>query len=259
MGLATGWGIALVCVIPITLIGGIAVVLSGNASEWGWLVADTAFFLLATLAEEIAFRGFGFQCFVEAVGPLGAAFAFSLYFAVVQQLLPGSSRTSFAVSILLGLLLSIAYLRTRALWVSWGVNFGWKASRALLFGLTVCGVGSHSSVVEGDPMGPYWLTGGGFGLDGAWIACLAMLAAIPVLMRFTRDLDYRYNVPVIVAAGIPVDLEAAGRRQHEAAMAPGAAAAPLAGTVLVQIAPAASGAEANPPVQPPGTTTPPAA
>jgi membrane protease YdiL (CAAX protease family) len=258
MGLATGWGIALVCVIPMALIGGIAVILTGNASEWGWLLADTAFFLLATLAEEIAFRGLGFQCFVESVGPLGATFAFSLYFAVVQQLLPGSSRTSFVVSVVLGLLLSVAYLRTRALWVSWGLNFGWKASRALLFGLTVCGVGSHSSVVEGDPMGPFWLTGGGFGLDGSWIAFVAMLVAIPVLMRFTRDLDYRYNAPVIVAAGIPVDLEAAGRRQHEAAMAPGAAVTPPAGAVLVQIAPAVSGAHANPPAQPPETTTPPA-
>ncbi len=237
MGLATGWGIAILCVIPLTLIGGIAVVLSGGAAEWGWLLADTAFFLLATLAEEIAFRGYGFQCFVEAVGPLGATLGFSFYFAIVQQLQPGSSRASFAVSIALGLLLSAAYLRTRALWVSWGLNFGWKASRALLFGLTVCGVGSHSSVVEGDPMGPYWLTGGGFGLDGAWIPCLILLAAIPVLVRLTRDLDFRYNAPVIVPAGIPVNLEAAARRQHEAAMGSESPAGPSP-TPLVQIAPA---------------------
>ena len=34
----------------------------------------------------------------------------------------------------------------------------------------------------------------------------------------TRDLDYKYNAPEIVAGGIPVDLDAAARRQHEAAM-----------------------------------------
>ncbi|MFP5203910.1 MAG: CPBP family intramembrane glutamic endopeptidase [Acidobacteriota bacterium] len=253
MGLATGWGIAILCVIPMTLVGGIAVVVSGRAAEWGWLLADTAFFLLATLAEEIAFRGYGFQCFVEAIGPLGAALGFSLYFAVVQQLQPGSSRTSFAVSVALGLLLSTAYLRTRALWVSWGLNFGWKASRALLFGLTVCGVGSHSSVVEGDPMGPYWLTGGGFGLDGTWIACLILLAAIPVLVRITRDLDFRYNAPVIVPAGIPVDLDAAARRQHEAAMgSESAAGASPASLVQIAAAPLSSRPEASAgPPQPP--------
>ncbi len=222
LGLATGWSVAVICVIPMALAGGIAVLLSGRITEFGWLASDALFFLLATLAEEIAFRGYGFQRFVEAVGPLGGALGFSAYYALVQQLLPGSSRTSFAVSLVLGLLLSTAYLRTRALWVSWGLNFGWKASRALLFGLAVAGVGSHSSVVEGDPMGPFWLTGGGFGLDGTWIAFFVILAAIPVLFRLTRDLDFRYNAPVLNPGGIPVDLDAAARAQHEAAMGPAA-------------------------------------
>jgi membrane protease YdiL (CAAX protease family) len=222
LGLATGWAIAVVCVIPMAMAGGIAVLLSGRISEWGWFAADALFFLLATLAEEIAFRGYGFQRFVEAAGPLGGALGFSAYYALVQQLLPGSSRASFAVSLVLGLLLSTAYLRSRALWVSWGVNFGWKASRALLFGLAVSGIGSHSSVVEGDPMGPFWLTGGGFGLDGTWIAFLVILAAIPVMFRLTRDLDYRYNAPVLEPGGIPVDLDAAARARHEAAMGPAA-------------------------------------
>ena len=118
------------------------------------------------------------------------------------------------------LVLSMAYLRTRALWVSWGLNFGWKASRALIFGLTVSGVSSHSSVVEGNPMGPFWITGGGYGLDGSWVAFFVLLAIMPVVYRVTRDLDFRYNAPVIVPGGIPVDLDAAAKRQHESAMGP---------------------------------------
>jgi hypothetical protein len=108
----------------------------------------------------------------------------------------------------LSLLLSTAYLRTRALWLSWGINFGWKASRALLFGLAISGDNSHSPVVQGNPMGPFWLTGGGYGLDGSWVAFILLLAALPVVYRLTRDLDYRWNAPVIVPAGIPVDLDA---------------------------------------------------
>jgi hypothetical protein len=80
-------------------------------------------------------------------------------------------------------------------------------------------------------MGPLWLTGGGYGLDGSWFACLALLAALPVVFRVTRDLNFRYNAPEIVPGGIPVDLEAAGRAQHEAAMGSAAPAAPT----LVQI------------------------
>jgi hypothetical protein len=179
LGLATGWGVALVCVLPLAVFGGIATYVSTQFSSWGWLVADAAFFVLAALAEEIAFRGYAFQCFVRAVGPAGATLGFAAIYAIVQQLMPGASRTSFIVSLAFSLLLSTAYLRTRALWVSWGVNFGWKASRALVFGLAVSGVTSHSPVVQGDPMAPLWLTGGAFGLDGSWFACFALLAALP--------------------------------------------------------------------------------
>jgi hypothetical protein len=226
LGLATGWAIALLCVLPLTIVGGIAVVLVLQPSAWLWFLADGVFFALAALAEEIAFRGYGFQRFERAVGPIGAAVGFAAYFAIVQTLTHGSSHASFAVSIAFSLLLSSAYLRTRALWLSWGLNFGWKASRALLFGLAVSGVGSHSPVVQGDPMGPFWLTGGGYGLDASWVAFIVLLLTLPFLFRITRDLNYIHNAPVIIAAGIPVDLDAAARKQHEAAMGPAEPAAP---------------------------------
>ena len=202
-------------------------------SAWLWLLADAAFFALAALAEEIAFRGYGFQRFERAVGPVGAAVGFAVYYAIVQTLTHGSTHASFAVSIGFSLLLSTAYLRTRALWLSWGINFGWKASRALLFGLAVSGIGSHSPVVQGDPMGPFWLTGGGYGLDASWFAFVVLLLALPFVFNVTRNLDYIHNAPVIVAGGIPVDLDAAARKQHEAAMGPAEPAAPG----LVQILP----------------------
>ena len=238
LGLAVGWGVAVACVLPMVLGGGVAIVLVLGPSAWGWLAADALFFALAALAEEVAFRGYGFQRLERAVGSLGAALGYAAFYAIVQSLVPGASRWSIAVAVALSLLLSTAYLRTRALWVSWGVNFGWKASRALLFGLTVSGVNSHSPVVQGNPMGPFWLTGGGFGLEGSWVAFAIMLLAIPVVYRLTRELDFVHNAPVIVPGGIPVDLSAAGQAQHAAAMGPAAPAAPT----LVQILPASASA-----------------
>ena len=86
-------------------------------------------------------------------------------------------------------------------------------------------------------MGPFWLTGGGYGLDASWWACLVLLIAFPVLYRATRDLDFRYNAPVFESGGIPVDLDGAARRQHETAMEkPAEPSAPS----LVQILPAAT-------------------
>lgn len=236
LGLATGWGLAVVCVLPMVLIGGIAISIVTTSDAWKWLIADAAFFALAALAEEVAFRGYGFQRFVRAVGPLGASLGFAAYYAIVQSLVPGSSRVTICVSLAVSLVLSAAYLRTRALWVSWGLNFGWKASRALVFGLAVMGVNSHSPVVQGNPMGPFWVTGGGFGVEGSWLTFILVLAALPLIFRITKELDYRYNAPILVPGGIPVDLDAAARAQHEAAMG----AAEPTPPALIQIGPASS-------------------
>jgi hypothetical protein len=221
LGLAVGWALAVACVLPLVVGGGIAIVLVLGPSAWGWLAADAAFFALVALAEEVAFRGYGFQRFEQAVGSLGAALGFAAFYAIVQALLPGSSHARIAVSVVLNLVLSTAYLRTRALWLSWGINFGWKASRALLFGLAISGDSSHSPVVQGNPMGPFWLTGGGFGLDGSWMAFVLLLVALPVVYRLTRELDYR--------------------RQHEAAMGTAEPAEPG----LVQILPVAAPPQAT--------------
>jgi membrane protease YdiL (CAAX protease family) len=236
LGLSVGWAIAVICVLPLVVAGGIAIVLVLQPSAWGWLLADAAFFALWALAEEIAFRGYGFQRFVHAVGPIGATLGYAAFYGILQALLPGANHASVAVAIAFSLVLSMAYLRTRALWVSWGINFGWKASQALVFGLAVSGLSSHSPVVEGDPMGPFWLTGGGFGLNGTWLAFFVFLAALPVVYRLTRELDFVHNAPVIIPGGVPVDLDAAARAQHEAAMGAVEPAAPG----LVQILPAAS-------------------
>ena len=87
-------------------------------------------------------------------------------------------------------------------------------------------------------MGPFWITGGGFGIEASWFACDRLLIAFPVVYRLTRELDFRHNAPVIVPGGMPVDLDAAARRQHESAM--GEAETAQTSPSLVQILPAAA-------------------
>jgi len=217
LGVAVGWAISVFCVLPIVISGGIVVHLSTSLTSFRWLFADAAYFALLTLALQVAFRGYPFQCAIKVIGDLPASLMLSVLYGILNAWLPGASRASMAVNIALGLLLAMAYLRTRALWLPWGIHFGWVASRALLFGLPVNGISSHSQVIQGDPVAAYWITGGDFGLDGSWLAFVAMLLAMPFLYRATRDLSFRYNAPVLVPGGIPVDLDAAARRQHDAA------------------------------------------
>jgi len=220
MGVAFGWAIAVVCVLPLVVFGGIALRFSFAAASFGWLMADAGFFAMATLALQIAFRGYPLQVAIRAVGEWPAVLMLSVLAGIFQAWLPGASHASMAVSITLALLLSMAYLRTRALWLPWGIQFGWLASRALLFGLPVNGMTNHSPVVQGDPVSALSLAGYDFGLDGSWFACIVLLAAMPFVYRATRDLSFEYNAPALIPGGIPVDMDAAARAQHESATRP---------------------------------------
>ena len=217
LGVSIGWAIAVFCMLPVVIFGAVFVHLSFSRANLGWLAVETAYFALATLGMQIAFRGYPFQCTIRAIGDLPAALMMSVLYGILNARLPGAGNASMAVSIALGLLLSMAYLRTRALWLAWGIQFGWVASRALLFGLPVSGVSSHSPVIQGDMVAAIGLTGGDFGLDGSWLAFAAILLAIPFVYRATRELSFVHNAPVLEPGGIPVDLDAAARVQHESA------------------------------------------
>ena len=152
-------------------------------------------------------------------------------------------------TVLAGILLALAYLRTRALWVGIGFHFAWNATMGILFGLPISGLTQFSPVIRTDTWGPIWLTGDGYGPEGGAIAILVLAGLMIVLAIVTRELKYKYAQPVIVPGGIPVDIDAMARRQHEAAMGQQAAAPPALvqigggpGTVTPQTMPPAAGA-----------------
>lgn len=241
LGAALGWGGIVACVLPVALTGGLLVTMGQHgAAELGALLLDLATLLLAALADEVFFRGYAFQRLIEVVGPGIATIVVTLFFVLGNGGYPRSSSGSVLVTLLLGFLLASAYLRTRALWVGWGFHFAWNASMAILFGLPVSGLTSFSPVISTYASGPAWLTGGGYGPEASAMAVVVLLVLLFVMASATRELRHQWAIPEIVGAGIPVDIDEISRRQHEAGMGPvGVLQQPLAGTQLVQIAPAA--------------------
>jgi uncharacterized protein len=92
----------------------------------------------------------------------------------------------------------------------------------ILFGLPISGITNFSPVIVCNTIGPSWITGGDYGPEGSAICALVMLALLIVVYRATKDLKHRYALPVIIPGGVPVDVDAMARRQHEAAMGPAA-------------------------------------
>lgn len=229
LGAALGWGGVVAAVLPLAVAAGLLVSFAGSISR---ALAASAYaavlLLLSTLTQELLFRGYPFQRLREAVGGASAAVFSSIVFAF-ERTAGSLSLLTFLNSLLLAFLLTLVYLRTRALWVGWGLNFAWNASLGLLFGLPVNGIGSPA--ISTYSTGPAWLTGRGYGPEGALLATFILLALLVVAAQATAELRHRWALPEIHPAGIPVDLDAAARRQHEAAARP-------AEPPLVQILPA---------------------
>jgi membrane protease YdiL (CAAX protease family) len=237
LGAALGWGMLVASILPIVFMGGLVVTFWMIPRQFAILLIDLLMLAVASLAEEVAFRGYPFQRLIEAIGPTLATIVSSLVFAAAHVLNPGSSRASFMVTVFSSWLLSVAYLRTRALWVCWGWHFAWNASMCLLFGLPVSGITQFSPVVQSNTVGPAWITGGEYGPEASAVTAVVLLIGIFIVYRTTRGYAYLYTQPVIIPAGMPIDLDAMSRSlapHHPVAPPP----AP-AGSTLVQIEPIA--------------------
>lgn len=218
LGAALGWGGVVACVLPMAVVGSLIVTFWTNSHQFFLLFVNLLTLLVASLAEEVAFRGYPFQRLIDAIGPTLATLGMSVLFAVMHLVNTDASAASTLVTILAGWLFSLAYLRTRALWLPWGLHFAWNASMGLLFGLPVSGLTIFNPVITTNAVGPVWLTGGGYGPEGSAVAVIVLLVLMIILVRVTRDYAHRYAQPVIVPGGIPVDVDVIARRQHEAAM-----------------------------------------
>lgn len=252
LGAAMGWGGMVVCVLSIAVGGALYVSWLWSWPHFGRLFLDIVILAVAALAEEVAFRGYPFQRLIEATGPVTATVLAAVAFGLLHLGNPDVSAASTVTTMLAGWLLALAYLRTRALWVGFGLHFAWNVTMGILFGLPISGLTQFSSLIRSDAWGPVWLTGDGYGPEGGAIAILVLLALLIVMMMVTRGLKYKYAQPVIIPGGIPVDIDALSRKQHEIAMGPQAPAPPA----LVQIG-SATGAVISQP-KPPETVDEPA-
>jgi hypothetical protein len=151
------------------------------------LVFSAALFIIAALAEEAFARGYPLQTMSRAglagLGVLITSFAF----AGLHVMNPSFSlRIPFLNLVLAGVWFGVAYLRTRSLWFPLGMHWAWNWALGSLFGLPVSGTALFKdSLLHGTDLGPSWLTGGTFGIEGG-IACTVTIICSTILIWRTR-------------------------------------------------------------------------
>jgi membrane protease YdiL (CAAX protease family) len=186
--LAAGWflgaGLTSLAVLAIVIWGDLSLNVHLNSHALLRAGVGLVVLVFGALAEEMMFRGYPFQRLEEAIGPTGAIGVFSILFGIVHLTNPGASVWGLINTVLIGVVLAIAYLRTRALWLPWGLHFGWNAMLGLVYGLPVSGLRLFNVVVHASTKGPRWLTGGDYGIEASLPGALTVVIGLIVVWRW---------------------------------------------------------------------------
>lgn len=140
-----------------------------------------AFF--GAVIEEILFRGFLFRLSAKLAGTSGALIFTSVLFGAAHAFNPGATVwSSAAIALEAGVLLGAAYALTQRLWLPIGLHVGWNFTEGSVFGMSVSGGNTTSSLISGSLHGRNLLTGGAFGPEASIVAVAVCLAASSVLL-----------------------------------------------------------------------------
>lgn len=148
------------------------------------LLMSLTLLILAGAFEELVYRGYAFQTLLRGVSPVVPILLLSAFFAVGHWNNP--SRTTFSTinTVLAGVWLSVAYLKTRSLWFPTALHFGWNWTMGAVFGLPVSGlfIPQHP-VLNSTGEAPLWLTGGSYGPEGGAAATIVVIVSIIVIWK----------------------------------------------------------------------------
>ena len=139
--------------------------------------------------EEVMFRGYILQELMSKFSTATSVSVSSVIFVALHAggLVKDEVGIVGAVNILLAsVLMSVAYLRTRQLWLPIGIHAGWNFTQGPLLGISVSGndlsEGWHAVALEGSK----WVTGGQFGFEASLPGLVGPALGILLVLAFIR-------------------------------------------------------------------------
>jgi membrane protease YdiL (CAAX protease family) len=153
-------------------------------SEFLW---PNLIFYLITLffhaaGEEMIFHGYAFQLLIEKIGPFAAVVPVGVLFGIVHSANPNASLLGVLNTMIWGVLLGCAFLRSRDLWLPIGMHFSWNAVLPL-FGVNLSGLTIEVTryFYKWD-LSPVW-SGGAYGPEGGLLTTIFATILLFVLYR----------------------------------------------------------------------------
>ena len=143
------------------------------------LVMALLLLILAGAFEELVYRGYAFQTLLRDISPVAPILVLSVFFAGGHWNNPSRTLFSTINTVLAGIWLATAYLKTRSLWFPTALHVGWNFVMGAVFGLPVSGlfIPQHPILVSTSDA-PLWLTGGSYGPEGGATATVIVIASM---------------------------------------------------------------------------------
>ena len=175
------------------------------------MLGSATLLMVAALAEEAVFRGYPLQTFARAqlvsLGLAVTSIAFALAHLGNPNVIPGGTIIN---TVLAGVWLAVAYMRTRSLWLPLGLHWSWNWALGWFFGIPISGANLVSNpLFKAADQGPEWFTGGSYGIEGGLAGTIALvmatvfvwlapwLKATPELKKLTSEETPAIPAPVV--------------------------------------------------------------
>jgi len=147
----------------------------------------TAVLAPAALSEEVMFRGLPLVLLANVLGRTPALVLVAAgVFSLLHGLNPNITALGFLNIALAGLLLGVVFYTPGGIWAAWGAHLGWNAALAAL-DAPVSGMPFRIPLLDYHAGDPTWLSGGPFGPEGGVLATVALIAALFVAARWSRE------------------------------------------------------------------------
>ena len=177
---------------------------NGSSAILLTLGVSLAVFILGAAAEEALFRGYILQTFTRAKLAWLAIALTSLFFASGHSGNPNAGYISTINTALAGVWFSLAYLKTRNLWMVFGLHLTWNWVQGAILGIPVSGIKELTTapLFQITNAGSTVLTGGDYGIEGG-IACTIALIASSALIWYLPMLKPTEEMLSLTSEEIP--------------------------------------------------------
>ncbi|MBZ5610014.1 MAG: CPBP family intramembrane metalloprotease [Acidobacteriia bacterium] len=186
LGVLGGGGAgAVILVAPLMVRAADLAPLANARVHWPSLLFLTLILLFGSVGEEMLFRGYAFQVLVKAIGPFATILPTAVLFGLAHRTNLNFTWLALVNTILWGVVLGYAFIRSGDLWLPIGLHFGWNWILPL-FGVPLSGftmdVTGYSVQWK---IGDLW-SGGAYGPEGGLLS-----SAIIVVLFF-----YLHRAPI---------------------------------------------------------------